>query len=146
MIKQLINRDSLIMHKIIISIFLLLASFHLQAEVVNLSNTEVKQMIQQGVPVIDIRRANEWQQTGIIEGSHLLTFFDKKGHYNLDSWMSEFKKIAGPDDPFILICRSGNRTGQIGKVLSDQLHYKKVAHVARGIKNWKALGEPTVAP
>jgi hypothetical protein len=45
----------------------------------NLNNTELDVMLKQNVPVYDIRRVDEWQQTGIIEGSELLTFVDAGG-------------------------------------------------------------------
>ena len=134
------------MHKFVVTIFLFLLALPLQAEVKNLTNEELKQLIAEGVPVIDIRRPEEWKETGIVQGSHLITFFDKNGRYNLNKWMAEFDKIAGPNDPFILICRSGNRTGQISQFLHSRLQYQKVNHVARGIKHWIAAGEPTVKP
>lgn len=134
------------MHKLFLSIFLFSLSLNLQAEVKNLNNAELKQLIAQGVPVIDVRLPEEWKQTGIVAGSHLLTFFDKNGRYNMNEWMAAFEKIASPNDPFILICRSGNRTGQISHFLDTRLNFKKVAHVAKGINSWIAAGEPTVKP
>ncbi|MCW9013946.1 MAG: rhodanese-like domain-containing protein [Gammaproteobacteria bacterium] len=134
------------MRKFFLGAFLFALTLPSQADVKNLSNAEFKQMMTQGVPIIDIRLPEEWQQTGIVEGSHLLTFFDKRGRYNLDKWMAEFEKIAGPDEPFILICRSGNRTGQVSQFLDSRLRFSKVAHVAKGINNWISAGEPTVKP
>ena len=53
--------------------------------------------MQRGVPIIDIRRASEWQDTGVIKQSNLITFFNKKGNYNLKDWLSKLKKIAKED-------------------------------------------------
>ena len=117
-----------------------------QAQVANVGNSELSKLISEGVPVIDIRRAEEWRQTGIVEGSHLLTFFDKKGRYDLNKWMAEFSKIAGKDDRFILICRTGNRTGMISRFLDEKLKYSKVGHVQKGITKWIAEGNPVVKP
>lgn len=93
-----------------------------------------------------MRTAGEWKQTGIIEGSHLLTFFDERGRYDVDKWMEAFAKIAGPDDPVILVCRSGNRTGQITRFLDQKVGYKQIAHLARGITQWIATGNPVARP
>ena len=89
---------------VLLSIF----SLPVAAEVININNMELRQLLEKGVPIIDIRRSEEWRQTGVVKGSHLITFFDRKGNYNINAWMAELSKIAGPDEPFILICRTGN--------------------------------------
>ena len=134
------------MEKRFLAGLLLFFTLSANAEINNLTNTEFKHMLEQGIPVIDIRRPEEWQQTGIVNGSHLLTFFDKKGNYNVEKWMTEFNKIAGPETPFVLICRSGSRTGKISRYLDGKLNYSRVAHVAKGIKYWISEGETTVKP
>src|SRR5210317_2107696 len=45
----------------------------------NLDNGHLKTLLEQGVPIYDIRRPEEWRQTGVIEGSRLLTFVDAGG-------------------------------------------------------------------
>ena len=42
----------------------------------NVDNAQLKTLIAQGVPVYDIRRPEEWRQTGVVEGSRTLTFVD----------------------------------------------------------------------
>ena len=123
----------------------LLFSITVQAQVVNLSNEQLKQMMEQGVPVIDIRRPDEWKSTGIIPGSHLMTFFDARGKYDLDKWLAELNKIAGKNDKFILVCRSGNRTGQVSHYLDGKLGYTQVYHLQKGIKNWIRSGDKVVS-
>lgn len=120
----------------------LLFSCALQAEVGQLDNTRTSQLLEQGVPIIDVRTASEWRETGVIEGSHQVTFFDEKGHYDVNAFVRELNKIAGPDQPFILVCRSGNRTGKISRFLDEKLKYQQVMHVARGIKGWIHEGYP----
>jgi len=114
------------------------------AEVGQLSNVELKQLIDKKIPIIDIRRQEEWKSTGVIEGSHKLTFFDARGNYNLNKWLSDLDKIAGKDEPFILICRSGNRTGQVSAFLDKKLGYKQVSHLKNGIKKWIKAGDKVV--
>jgi rhodanese-related sulfurtransferase len=91
-----------------------------------------------------VRTAGEWKQTGVIKGSHLLTFFDEQGRVDVNAWMAAFSKIAGPNDPVVLVCRSGNRTGQITQFLDQKAGYKKVSHLSRGINQWLANGKPVV--
>ena len=48
----------------------------------NIDNQQLRTLQAQGIPVYDIRRADEWKQTGIVEGSHKLTFVDDNGRIN----------------------------------------------------------------
>jgi len=115
------------------------------AEVGQLNNEQLKQLMAENVPVIDIRRADEWQSTGVIKGSHMLTFFDARGKYDMEKWLTELHKIANKDQKFILVCRSGNRTGQISNFLDKKLGYKQVYHLQHGIKNWIRAGDRVVS-
>ena len=127
--------------------FCLLTIYGVNAEVAHIGNQELAQMLKDGIPVIDVRRAEEWAQTGIVEGSHLLTFFDNKGNYDFPKWMETFNQIVpNPDEPFILICRTGNRTNTISQALDKQLGYTKVYNVKKGISHWKAEKLPLIAP
>lgn len=122
-----------------------LISANVSAEVGNLSNTEMKQLMAENIPIIDIRRPDEWQSTGVVDGSQLLTFFDGRGHYDMDKWLAALDKIAGKNDKFILICRSGNRTGQVANYLDKKSGYTQVYHLQRGIKNWIKAGDKIVS-
>ena len=102
--------------------------------------------MQNGVPIIDIRRASEWQDTGVIKQSHLMTFFDKKGNHNIDEWLSNLKKIAKEGDPVIIICRSGKRSGIVSKFLDEQVNYSNVYNASGGILSWVRSKNKTVQP
>lgn len=112
----------------------------------NLSNDELKAKIAAGVPVVDIRLPEEWKQTGVVPGSHLLTFFDRRGRAN-PTFTEELQKIvSSPDDEVIFICRTGNRTSVLSKYLTEQAGFTKVGNVERGITAWiKAGNEVTKA-
>ena len=45
----------------------------------NVDNAGLKTLLAQGVPVYDIRRAEEWRATGVVEGSRKLTYVDARG-------------------------------------------------------------------
>ncbi|HID46046.1 MAG TPA: rhodanese-like domain-containing protein [Chromatiaceae bacterium] len=133
------------MRNVLLLIMLLLA-FPAFSAVTHIDNAELEKLVSAGVPVIDIRRAEEWQQTGVVEGSHLITFFDKRGNYNVPAWLEQLAPIADKDEPFILICRTGNRTGTVSNFLDRKLGYKKVYNVRKGITDWIAKGKPVVKP
>lgn len=128
------------------SLYLLFLGFTglANAEVQNISNAELQALLAQGVPIIDVRRAEEWKQTGVVENSHLLTFFDQRGQYDLPVWLENLDKIAKKDQPLVLICRTGNRTSIIGQALDKKFGYSKVYSVTQGITGWKRDGLPVV--
>lgn len=113
-----------------------LLSWPAHAEVIDIDNAELARLTAKGVPLIDIRTAGEWKATGVIPGSRLLTFFNEKGDANPALWISSAKGVAKPDQPVILICRSGNRTRAAAQYLSDQAGYKTVYNVSGGLNGW----------
>jgi len=119
-----------------------LAATLAQAEIINIDNEELERLQAAGVPVVDVRTAPEWQETGIVPGSHLLTFFGEGGRAEPGAWLRKLLPIANPDQPVILICRSGNRTRTISNILSNQVGYAKVYNVTDGIKAWIKEGKP----
>lgn len=130
------------MRRALTAILLCLSAFNAGAEVINIDNDELLRLQAQGVPVVDVRTAPEWQETGIVPGSHLLTFFGDGGRAEPAAWLHKLQPIAHPDQPVILICRSGNRTRTISNFLSSQVGYTKVYNVTRGIKDWIKAGKP----
>jgi rhodanese-related sulfurtransferase len=101
----------------------------------NLNNAELEIMLKQNVPMYDIRRVEEWQQTGIIEGSKLLTFVDAGGRVKAN-FLDRFTAAVGQNDPVILICRTGNRTSTLARHLVEQMGYTQVFNVRNGISQW----------
>ena len=91
---------------------LALSAVPLHAEVIDVDSAGLERLRAEGVAVIDVRRPEEWRKTGVIEGSHLLTFFDRKGRYDLEQWLPALAAIAESGEPVALICRSGNRSGR----------------------------------
>ncbi|WP_230969915.1 rhodanese-like domain-containing protein [Nitrogeniibacter aestuarii] len=130
------------MQRILTALTLGLAALQVHAEVINIDNAELLRLQAAGVPVVDVRTAPEWQETGIVPGSHLLTFFGTGGRAEPAAWLRKLQPIATPDQPVILICRSGNRTRTISNFLSSQVGYTKVYNVTRGIKDWIKDGKP----
>lgn len=115
-----------------------------RAEVIDIDNVQLDKLARSGVPVIDIRLQSEWEETGIISGSKLLTFFDEKGRHDAAGWLEKVKPIAKANEPVIVICRSGNRTKPVSQFLSQQAGYATVYNVRSGIKGWIGAGGPVV--
>ena len=94
--------------------------------------------------VIDIRREEEWKETGILQGSNTITAFTKDGNIHPDFPKKFFDLINDIDVPILLYCRTGNRTGILGQALIDQIGQTNVSHLSQGIVGWKKKGFPTV--
>ncbi len=101
----------------------------------NISNAKLQELVDQGVLLVDIRREEEWQQTGIVKGSKTITFFDRTGNVSKD-FVPKFTAIAKLDQPIMLICRTGSRTKAASEALIKQLGYKNVMNVTTGIMGW----------
>lgn len=133
------------MLRFILTVFILVSACGARAEIIDIDNAQLASLSSAGVPVIDVRTAPEWEETGIVPGSHLLTYFDEHGNADPDAWLKNVKAIAKPGDPVIVICRSGNRTRTVSKLLSQQAGYAKVFNVKHGIRTWIEEGRPVAA-
>ncbi|MBU1690417.1 MAG: sulfurtransferase, partial [Gammaproteobacteria bacterium] len=71
----------------------------------NVDNGKLKELLAQGVPLYDIRLPEEWRQTGVVEGSRKLTFFDAAGRTNPE-FLPRFSAEVDKNAPVVLICRS----------------------------------------
>ena len=67
------------MRKFLLLCCLALSAVVARAEVIDIDNAELAQLMKSGVPVIDIRTQPEWEDTGVLAGSKLLTFYDERG-------------------------------------------------------------------
>lgn len=134
------------MKKKLIAICLYILTTQAFAEVKEANNQEIMSLMQSGVPIIDIRRAEEWTDTGVIKQSNLLTFFDKQGNHNIDKWLPELKNIAKESDPVIIICRSGKRSGIVSKFLDEQADFTNVYNASGGMLSWINSNNKTIKP
>ncbi len=100
---------------------------------------------QADVAVVDIRTPAEWRETGVLEGAHLLTFFDERGGHDARAFVDRLRREVDPSQPLVLVCRSGNRTTHVQNFLR-QIGYDRVTHVDGGMTRLIAEGVPTVAP
>ncbi|WP_155999212.1 FKBP-type peptidyl-prolyl cis-trans isomerase [Thioalkalivibrio sp. ALJ16] len=100
-----------------------------------LDNEGLAEKVREGATIVDIRRPDEWAETGVIEGSHRITAFDENGDLNPE-FGQKFTDLVQPGDEVILICRVGNRTAALARALTDGLGYENVYNVTDGIMAW----------
>ena len=103
------------------------------------------EMIGRGVPLIDIRTEAEWLNTGVIEGSRLMTAFDQSGRI-VPGFFERLRNVVGREDKVVLICHSGGRTSFLARALAEQLQYSYVFHAPGGIARWIREGHPLIPP
>ena len=118
-----------------IFIFLFLVANISNAEIKNIGNNEIKRLMSLGIPLIDVRRKDEWVSTGVIENSYLHTFFDKDGKYDLKSFLTKIKNISNSEKGIILFCRTGRRTTAVAKALERTNAFPQIYNT-KGIKAW----------
>ncbi len=129
---------------LVLALMLVSAMVPAKADVVDVGTDALQELLADGVPIIDVRRADEWQATGVVDGSELLTFFDDKGRYDAKQWLEELSGRIDTSKPVIIICQVGGRTSIIGKWLGQQID--TVYNVEDGIVQWIKDGKATVAP
>jgi len=117
------------MSKILLLISLL--STFLFAELRHVDVNE--EVVKSGIKIIDIRTMPEWKETGLVEHSIPITFFDEQGRYDADAFMKELNKYVSKDKEFAVICRTGSRSAAVTELLSKQGY--KVVNLKGGIKS-----------
>ena len=115
------------------------------AEIVNINNKQIKELSKINIPIVDVRRSSEWDQTGVVPNSILLTFFDKKGNYNFDEWYKQLSLKINEGEPIILICRTGRRTKIIAEMM-DKKFDNVIYNAKGGITSWIDEKLKTVKP
>jgi rhodanese-related sulfurtransferase len=110
----------------------------------DLSPKELMTYQSNGVVIVDIRRSEEWKDTGIINGARTITAFTKAGSLHPDFQADFTKLVPDPDTPFVLYCRSGRRTGILRDALETSMGFKKAMHLSGGIVGWKKDGKNLV--
>ena len=121
--------------------FLLTIKFS-YADIIDINNEQIKELSKNNIPIVDIRRSSEWDQTGVVPKSILLTFFDKEGNYNYDEWYEKLRLEIDEGKPIILICRTGRRTAIIAKMMEIKEYDNVIYNSKSGITSW--IGEKLI--
>src|SRR5210317_631404 len=105
------------------------------AETIDVNNEQIIELSNANIPIVDVRRSSEWEQTGVIPNSILLTFFDEKGDYNYHQWYEKLRLEIDESKPIILICRSGKRSKIIAQMMNKNFDHV-IYNAKRGIISW----------
>lgn len=112
-----------------------------------ISASEAYELVTDGkVTLIDIRRPEEWRQTGVAQGALRINMLHPKG---LQGFAQEVYNAVGGDlnAPIVLICRTGSRTSRLQPILA-QVGFTNVKHIPEGTlgnrktPGWIAQGLP----
>ncbi|HEY3991704.1 MAG TPA: rhodanese-like domain-containing protein [Ktedonobacteraceae bacterium] len=90
---------------------------------------EAKQLIEQGVRVIDVRQPEEWQSGHIAQA----TLVPLDGIYTFGHALQERNLPA--DEAVIFVCRSGQRSATASEI-ALVAGFKKVYNLANGMNGW----------
>jgi len=68
-----------------------------------ITGSETPDILQRGAAIVDIRRPEEWQLTGTVADSILLTFFDAEGSSDPTEWLQQLNQQITAEVPLVLI-------------------------------------------
>ena len=120
--------------KIIMILSFLICKFS-YADIVAVDNLQVQKLSKSGISIVDIRTKGEWNKTGVIPQSILLTFFDSSGNYDFNKWYADLKKITPNYKSIIIICRSGRRSRLVANMINQK--YNDIVYDANnGMNSW----------
>ena len=128
--------------KIIVGLLIVKFAF---AEVIDVDDQEMIKLSNLNIPIVDVRRSSEWDQTGVIPNSILLTFFDEEGNYNFDEWYEKLQLEINVTDPIILICRSAKRSKVVANMIDEKFN-TIIYNAQSGINSWINKKFITVEP
>ena len=109
----------------------------------NIDNAALKELLERDVKIVDLRRKGEWERTGVIKNSKLLTAFNVTGNF-IRSFPAALQEYVAPDEEVILICGEGVRSSMIANMLTEQAGYTTVYNVTDGIERWLKDGNSVV--
>ena len=95
------------------------------------------------IPIVDIRTPGEWKETGIVDGAITIMFWDERGGYDVNGFLTQLNKKVDTKKTFALICRTGSRTTIVADFLSKKLNYD-VINLKGGMVHLKAMRLPIV--
>ncbi len=125
--------------RILLIIFLLFTKF-VNAEVIDINNRELSNLIEKKIKIIDVRTQNEWKSNGIIKGSFLRSLLNKNKKFIFEDWYKMFNNDFGRNKSIIFICASGVRSNYISNLVKNKSPDLIVYNLKKGINNWIRSG------
>lgn len=127
------------MKKILFTLFMLISSLY--SSIIN--EYPSMKIINEKIPIVDIRTTAEWAETGILQNAIPIMFFDERGHYDVKKFLTSLNEKVDTTKPFALICRTGSRTKIVSAFLSKELGYQ-IINLNGGMIYAKSKNLPTV--
>ena len=125
--------------KILFVIFVLFTKF-VNAEVIDINNRELSNLIEKKIKIIDVRTENEWKSTGIIKGSFLVSLLNENKKFIFEDWYEMFNNKFGKNKSIIFICASGIRSNYISHLVKKKKPDLIIYNLKKGINNWIRSG------
>ena len=125
--------------KIVIFIFIFFTKF-VNAEVIDINNRELSNLIEKEIKIIDVRTQNEWKSTGIIKGSFLVSLLNKNKKFIFEDWYEMFNIKFGSNKSIIFICASGVRSNYISHLVKKKKPDLIIYNLKNGINYWIRSG------
>lgn len=91
-------------------------------------------LLASGITIVDIRSEPEWQETGVVPGAVLLTFYRRDRSYDLEGFIAELRRHVEPQVEFALLCRRGNRSARVAAMLAGR-GYSSIINLSGGIQD-----------
>lgn len=98
--------------------------------------------------IVDVRTPPEYTQVGHIPGTPLVVWPRDGGDESLGQFVDEMRAAASPDEPLLLLCRSGARSHNAAHLLTHA-GYTRAYNILEGFegppgsgKGWLAAGLP----
>lgn len=117
---------------VLIAVGISMLMFNRSGTYLELSAPDAQRLAAAGeLTLIDIRTPEEWRQTGVARDAKLVNMVHPGG---ADGFVSEvLKQVDGDADaPIALICRTGNRTTQIQRLLVSR-GFSQVYNITEGM-------------
>ncbi|MFL2822256.1 MAG: rhodanese-like domain-containing protein, partial [Alphaproteobacteria bacterium] len=125
--------------RILLFLFIISIKF-VNAEVIDIDNSELKNLIEKDINIIDVRTQNEWKSNGIIEGSILISLLDKKNKFIFENWYEDFNKKISKNESVIFVCALGVRSKYISNLINKKKPDLKIYNLKKGINDWIRSG------
>jgi len=95
---------------------------------------DIQENAPDGLVILDVRTPDEFAEAHL-EGAVMIDFYR-------EDFADQIAKLD-PDVPYLLYCRSGNRSGQTALIMQD-LGFGNVADIDGGILAWQQANLPSV--
>ena len=125
--------------KILLVIFVLFTNF-VNAEVIDINNRELSNLIEKEIKIIDVRTLSEWRSTGIIKGSFLISLLNKDKKFIFKDWYAMFENKFGKNKSIVFVCASGVRSNYISHLVQRRKPDLKIYNLEKGINHWIRSG------